>query len=335
MTAIPEAARGRGRGARLRILVAVAVSAGLLALLLHWLQPGVAGQYWRQAALWYALPALLFFSANVLVRAGRLRLLAGPAAAGARRSSWVLLSARHQLVFTLLPSGLGDTGYPVLAGRLVGSDVATAIRVILTYRSQDLFALGLVGAAGLALHSMDLGLSRPAALLLLGASGVLLYGSADLVQAAARLALRALSRACAGRGVPDRIEAFLVTLAGTVRPPSRFGGRFAAAVLAVLSWALAAAAVWCAFAMTGTALDAGATMIVIAGLNLVGMFAAFTVGGLGFGEGGLAVLLLALGFAAQPAIAIALLVRPSILAMAVSSCLLVEGAVQLARRVAA
>jgi uncharacterized membrane protein YbhN (UPF0104 family) len=83
--------------------------------------------------------------------------------------------------------------------------------------------------------------------------------------------------------------------------------------------------------MAGMSLGPGEVMVVIAGMNLIGALATFTIAGIGVSEGGLALLLTMLGHPTSVSAAIALAVRPLALASSVAVCGLVEAAVRLCR----
>ena len=101
--------------------------------------------------------------------------------------------------------------------------------------------------------------------------------------------------------------------------------RIVAAALTILSWAAASVAVWFVFSALGEKLEPSRIVLLVAGLNFIGLLAAFTIGGIGVSESGLVVILAGIGFELDAALALALAGRPTILLLTLASCALVEG----------
>lgn len=287
-------------------------------------------------AAWRGFDPLLFAVAGALyvvsisARGWRLRMLSTGEAWGPLWV-WLRLAAVHQALFTIMPSGTGDLGYPMLAGRLAGTPGATAVRVLFIYRFQDLMALSAFAGCGLYLLGGDLAGGTPVALAALAATAGLV-AAPDL----ARLALLAFGRLLADMppGGDTLIERsrraageWLLLLDARVSWSVRW--RTAAACLA--AWCAATLSLWVLFAMSGKQLEAGEIMLLIAGMNLVGALATFTVAGLGVSEGGLAVLLALLGHGAGESAAISLTVRPLALISSLAASGVVEACARFAR----
>lgn len=286
---------------------------------------------WAQITLWpFALAAGLFF-VNLAAQAWRLRTLSADAGTGPL-SAWLRLAAAHQAIFTLLPSGAGDLGYPLLAGRYVGMKIGPSLRVLLIYRLQDLTALLAFAAGGLLLNDRDLLEAPRAAVVALAAIGGLLVAT-DVARLATVVAGRVIATtgsvssrptfARLQRACSEAIEAFAA--------PLPLAARLASSASCLIAWSAVTASLWVLFAMVGIRLGLGEVMLVIGGLNLVGALASFTVGGLGVSEGGLAMVLVSLGYPATEAATVALVVRPLVLINVLVVCALVEGCFRLRR----
>ncbi len=76
-------------------------------------------------------------------------------------------------------------------------------------------------------------------------------------------------------------------------------------------------------------------LLVVVGMNLIGAVAAFTIAGIGVGEGGMAAILVALGFGAPESIAMALIVRPATVLMVLVSGGFLEGGYRVLDRIMA
>jgi len=186
--------------------------------------------------------------------------------------------------------------------------------------------LGLAGA-GLYLVAGQRAVT-PGVAIIVVVAGTGLFAAPDV----ARLGMKLLGRALSAMTFENRIIAQwrikALDCVGLLEGRGSPAARVQTAIGCLVSWCAAMASLWTLFAMTGIRLELGEIMLVIAGLNLVGALATFTVAGLGVSEGGLAVLLALLGHAADSA-AVALTVRP----LALINSLLVCGVVELVVRV--
>ena len=310
-------------------LVAVVVAALAFLVLARFTSlDALAGAWARFDLSLFVVAAALFFL-NIAARAWRLRALTADGG-NAPALDWLRLAAMHQVIFALLPSGSGDFGYPLLAARLVGTKTATALRTLLIYRFQDLMALLGIAGGGLCLFAGQRAVT-PAVAIIVVVAGAGLLAAPDV----ARLGMKLLGRALAAMTFKNRIIAQWRSRAldyvGLLEGRGSLAIRIHTAISCLVSWCAAMASLWTLFAMTGIRLDMAEIMLVIAGLNLVGALATFTIAGLGVSEGGLAVLLAFLGHAADSA-AIALTVRPLALINSLVVCGVVEVVVRFRRR---
>ena len=318
-----------------RVLVAAIVSVLSLALLVGLVdRASLSAAVGKLSVPAIGLASILFFL-NLAIRGYWLRLLAPAGDARLELPRWIRLAVAHQAAFMLLPSGAGDLGFPLLASRITGVSFSAAVRMILCYRLQDLWVLGMLGAAALASIAFEGGTS--AAILAVPAlAAPALVWSADLARLAGiagarllRLLKRVLHGPCFGR-----LCAAIDRMAGELESPLGAGPRFKTALACTAAWAATCAYVWVLFAMIDVDLGIAQVIVVVAGLNLAGALASFSIAGIGVSEGGLAAVLVLLGYTAQQALSLALVVRPVILLNALLVCGVAEGGIRLLRRAA-
>lgn len=327
--------KASGRWRPVRLLAAATISALSLALLIRLVDRASLDAAIRTLSPSSIGLASALFLLSIVIRGYWLRLLAPPGSARTGLTPWVRLAAAHQFAFMLLPSGAGDLGFPVLAGRLTGVGIAPALRMILCYRLQDLWVLAVLGSSALAI----VGFAAEASPFLLGVPLLAvpaLVWSSDL----ARLGVLVLARLLHLAARFLRGERFSRLVAAADRWSSELtaamdaGLRFRAALACATAWGATCAYVWVLFAMVGIVLSAVEVVAVVAGLNLAGALASFSIAGIGVSEGGLAAVLVLLGFHTQDALSTALVVRPIILLNALLVCGLFEGGFRLVRLLA-
>ncbi len=110
---------------------------------------GVLTQQVMQLQLRWGLAAALLFSLNLGIRGWRLQWLDGSHRSSGSLAQWIRIAALHQLLFTILPSGVGDVGFPMIARRVAGIPTPAATRLIGIYRLQDIWALAILLVLGL------------------------------------------------------------------------------------------------------------------------------------------------------------------------------------------
>lgn len=271
-------------------------------------------------ALGEVLAPIGLFALAVALNGLRLRALSGssPTEAG----GWLRVAALHQGIVMLAPAGAGDLAFPLIAGRAGISPVA-AVRVLLTYRVQDLWVLAAFGATALAIVLGGL----PGQPVLLAATAMLVVGCLYFSDGLTRTVLRWVCRGCtalAGRRHRPRLAERLKHAAEVFdQGPCRLN-RAAAAMLTLAGWAITALALHLLFHAVAFDIPISHTLLLLAGLNAIGATAFFTMAGLGISEAGLAGMLIALG-AADPerALAVALVVRPASLVCLLAASALV------------
>ena len=221
------------------------------------------------------------------------------------RGRWLDVGAQHQALFSLVPSGLGDLGFPVLANRHAGVSIATGAGIIGLARLRDILVLGAMFLAAMPFAAV-------------GPWATLLPAAILLILA---LALEPALAALTGY-VPKLAERLRAHSAPALWLRSK------RTALAAASWLAASAAVWCAFRAAGSVLAPAEAVLLIGGLNAAGILA-FTVGGLGIAELGAAAVLIWLGVTAEDATRTALTARPLLLC----SVVLASALIMLFRRV--
>jgi uncharacterized membrane protein YbhN (UPF0104 family) len=258
-------------------------------------------------------------AAYMVLTIGRATLLLALAPAGRRAgfAAWVRLAARHQILFSLLPTGAGDVGFVPLAQRVAGIPPADAIRILAQYRLRDALVLGLLGVAGLAFS----GLAPIFGIVVLMLGGAALWFADDI----AGLLLGVVGAALPGA----RAAAFLKSAVPAGRSTPR--QRLERTGLAVGCWATSALALHLGFAAAGAPLGFDETLLMLVALNAAGAIA-ISVAGFGVAEAGVSGALIALGRAPADAAATALVVRPLLLLVIVGACVTLEIVVTLLGR---
>ena len=316
---------------RWRVIIVGFASLGLLAALIFSVDGETLARKIEFLQPRWAAVAIMFFFMNLGVRGWRLQCLDGGQSSAGSLTQWIRIAALHQLLFTALPSGVGDVGFPMIAKRVAGIPIAAGTRLISIYRLQDIWALLLLMSFGLLSYSHLVVVSSLVISLALGIAALALIWSDRLTYAVIRVAQWLLDEIGTWKiggwtVVPrcDRLRMFLQSITQYSQVKSTMAVRVGTAALTLVSWGLAAAAFWCLFAMASFSIDLSALALVISGLNLFGALATFSVGGLGIGETALAAILIALRSPPDEATATALIVRPAALVNVLISCSLVE-----------
>jgi len=221
---------------------------------------------------------------------------------------WFNLAARHQIVFTLVPSGAGDIGFPYLLNRTTGLSMATGVRIIAQFRLRDAAMLASLGAVGL----LATGFSPFWGILGLFAAVCVLWFVDDI----AMLALTLASRLPGGR-----LAAFLKS--ALPEAPLPLKQRLSCTFLSLVVWTIAALGLALAFLTAGHPLSLGEVLLVLVMLNAIGAVAV-SVAGLGVSEAGVAGALIAMGTSAPQAAAIAIVARPLMLVSLISASALLD-----------
>ncbi|HUS96221.1 MAG TPA: lysylphosphatidylglycerol synthase transmembrane domain-containing protein [Hyphomicrobiaceae bacterium] len=262
-----------------------------------------------------AVATVAAFLCCVGCRAASLRTLA-PAIFRGSWPMWFRLAARHQFVFMLAPSGIGDVGFPFLAQHYAGLGASDAVRIIAQFRLRDVLILMLLAAIGGVSGGAEFGIVAPGILVGLVSLyfvedvAAILFRVAALLVPSSRVAAF-LHESIAGAGLSRRDRAIRVALA-----------------LAI--WFFAGTAMSCAFAAVGRPLSVSEVMLMLAALNLIGLLA-ISIGGLGIAEVGVAGVLIGFGDTAGNAAATALMARPILLISMTVACGLLDMHVSLSQ----
>ncbi|MTI05382.1 flippase-like domain-containing protein [Roseibium denhamense] len=212
--------------------------------------------------------------------------------------TWFKLAARHQILFTLVPSGAGDIGFPHLLKKMAGLPIATGVRIIAQVRMRDAAVLGSLGLLGLISQGFNPFLGS----LGLAITAVALWFIDDIAAFGLKTA--------ASLSPNGKVAAFLQT-ALSQKAPHR-AHRLLCTLLSIVIWTVAASGVGLAFYSAGHPLSVSECMLVLALLNVIGAVAV-SIGGLGVAEAGVAGALIAMGTQPQEAAAVAIVVRPLML----------------------
>lgn len=289
-----------------KLLVSVCVSGVFLALLFLVVDPAHFDLSRLQPNF---LPyVVVSYGFCVVFRAASLRALA-PVESRGRWPRWLRLATRHQVVFSLAPSGIGDIGFPLFARRYTEVATPDALRMIAGFRLRDAIIIlyAVVIAYGLQRSQPLIGVLGFAALL------ITLYRT-DVV-------LRFLIRGAAMSMPWRNLSAYLKTCVPAEEISCN--ARRERMYWPVLTWMSATAAVWSGFAAVGWPVSVGETLMILAVLNLIGALA-LSIAGLGVAEAGVAAALLGMGAEPLDAVAIALMVRPLLLVSMLTACAALE-----------
>lgn len=224
-------------------------------------------------------------------------------------AQWIRLAARHQAIFSVLPSGVGDLSFPLLAKRFVSLEAGKAMRVIILIRQRDVIVLATISMAGAALLLDNLLLALTSGIV--GAVALWFAGET------AELAARVLGLVFRKGKLANWVRGFAIGQGGSCR------GRATGWLLTAQAWTASTLAVLCAFAAIGEPLTIGGALLFIALVNLAGLVAV-SVAGLGVSEAGAAGALVLVGRSSERAAATALIIRPTLMVSLVASSLLLD-----------
>ncbi|MCA9150125.1 MAG: flippase-like domain-containing protein [Planctomycetales bacterium] len=305
------------QGAVGRWIVAILLTIGTLTLLISMVDTSALAARARLLDWSWTLGSFGFVSLGVVCRALRLQWLTRTAGNGPSLKSWTYVASVHQLLFTTLPSGLGDIGFPVLVARTSRIPVTRGALLLIVYRLQD-FAL-LLATLSFALAANSQFISARIVFLTIG-----VFGAAISLAVTVRF-LQRLAAICSQRLRPLEhrrlIGKFVRAIEALDSPAAKreadcdvtIESRLLLALLTAATWACAVGNYSCLFRFAGLPLPMTHLMLIVGGLNLCGALAAFAIGGIGIGETALTGLLFALGHPMAEAVSVSLIVRPAAL----------------------
>jgi len=148
---------GSARARPLLLLVKIAVSAGLLVLLLSWVDMGRMWAYARRASLAWLGAALVLFAMNVLVSTWRWALLMRAQQVTVRTSTLVASYLVAGFYNNFLPSNIGGDVIRIRDTAPSAGSKTLATTIVLTDRGLGLLALVFVAALGASLSSAAVG----------------------------------------------------------------------------------------------------------------------------------------------------------------------------------
>lgn len=302
---------------RRRLALAALVSAALLGLLF------LVGKFrlpdLSRANLFWLLAVA---AAYLLVVVGRGLSLRALAPKDQRRPllQWLQLAGRHQVLFSTIPAGLGDAGFPILAKQIADIELPVAVRIIAQFRFRDILFVSTMGIFGLVL----MGLPGIYGLLSFALALPLLWFSDDIANTLLKLVRSLLRKG----GVLDFLQQ------ATDHPRPQIRDRLQRTAFALWVWTAAVAAVVSAFRALGFHLTIGEALLFIAAVNIAGAVS-LSIGGLGVSEAGAAAALVAGGMPLQQATSLALVVRPTLMLTIVSVAFLLDVTTGVFRRMGA
>ncbi len=299
----------------IRMILALLVSVVLLGILVSFVDfEKLVGWGEILEPMWLA-PALAFFLTNLGLRGVRLCVMGRSTSESVPCAAWIRLAARHQVLFSFLPSGLGDLGFPALARRTTAISSAAGTRLIGVYRLQDIWALVVlltIGALGTVLP-FSIGIPSILGGLFIAVAALIWSDALTVRLGRSVLSMEDRFPSRIRQFVRERLSTFISDLDQEFQQSTSMRDRLVTAVLTLASWSLAAASLWSLFRMTGFSFDIQQIVLIVGWLNLAGAFATFTFGGLGVAETALAAILIFLGIEPNLAIPVSLIVRPAAL----------------------
>lgn len=242
--------------------------------------------------------ALLASTVTIVLRAANYREIATNGRPAPFRP-WLQVSLQHQFLFTSVPSGLGDVGFPILAKKHLGLDLKTGAATIAVARLRDLCFLPALGCLGV--YALDIAPQ-------LSLAGAMIFGLGGLfLEQILSVTMRHIGK------LPFRRLA-------DIRPRKiPVHSQFRRCLYSLSSWISAATALWSAYMAAGLDLSPPSCFVMLAGLNAVGVLAV-SVGGLGVAEAGSTGILSFLGIPLAEAAKISLIARPLLLLSVLAAC---------------
>lgn len=297
-----------------RLLLAVPISVVLIGILLSMADFNLPDIALIDPA-W--IVAVIFSYMVMVIGRGLLMRVLAPAEMRCATVSWMLLAARHQMIFSIFPSGLGDVSFPFLARRYVSLSTGHAVRTMMLVRLRDIITLGTITACGALLM-----ISRGEVAFFIALLGVPVLWFADDIAAI-------VARILAGFLWRGRVHKWVITFADYEVTTAR--QRIISAGLSILIWSASIGAVLAAFQAISDPLSLGEALIFIAMVNAAG-FVAISIAGLGVSEVGATGALIMAGRSLNVAAATALIVRPVLLLAMLASCLCIDAIIGIVRR---
>lgn len=288
-------------------LGAATVSGAIVALLLAFMPWAETARLWSSLSPLALAAAALALVVSYVVAGFRLQTMV-PRGTSLRLVDGVAVSLWHGLAMILLPARLGELALIEALRRYAGIGRGIGLAILLLQRIYDLILTSLAFAVG----ALALMLGDPPLLIVLLATVLLLL---VLARSLDRLLGWGARMVADWNGhVWQRLHELLVeaeeAAAGLTvsRVPILIAGT-------LLFWATDFAALWLIFRAFGVMLDPFRLLFLASGLAFIHALPLPTIGGLGVAEGGLAGLLLAVGFEVEVAISIGVSVRLTLLAL--------------------
>ena len=276
---------------------------------------------------WLAAVAALIFL-MLWTRAQRLRLLLPMQEPDPQRRlpTYLRATAWHHAAVVLFPSGLGDAILPFVVKQMLSRSLVNAIAALCVIRFQDLLVLLGLCSWGLSGRFAAGSVTLPTIVAMIGLLTVGLVRIDIALRGALRIGqqiLRRLNKYWAASF--QRNLHFFTQSAGWAEFWRDRYRQLALAGWSIATWLSACAALWLAFAAYDIRLGVADTFLLLAGMNIVWIFAFFSIAGFGIAEGGLTGLLVLVGWPLSEASALALVVRPTLTVLNVLVPLLIEG----------
>lgn len=282
-----------------KLVIAALVSAALLGLVFFWARfrlPDLS----KADPVWLA-GVVLSQVVLILARASTFRALVSTRSR-VRMLQWIRLAARHQLVFSVIPGGIGDAGFPYLAKRIVGMETSAALKVVAQIRLRDAICVAIIAFAALTFLGLPPAFGFAGTALALPA----LWFADELAAAI----LRIMARIAPGARLTQILREASKHDAIGVRC------RVIRTVSAIVVWVAAIASIMAIFRAIGIPLSFANSLLFVTALNAARAMS-ISIAGLGISEAGATAALVASGSTLQDASSLAIVTRPALLVLMV------------------
>lgn len=272
---------------------------------------GIAGAF-RPLQL---LAAFGLFLLSIFIRGARFRYMIDGSGS---YFTWWRIAALHQFFFSVVPFRLGELSFFPLASSLSQGEFRSSLPVLLNSRLHDFLMLALIAVVAV------LGLKIPEYAVVFLVIAAVIFLAAVNTQFIFEVSrwfferLHVLLKLEVIRNIGQRLDD-----AGAwylVNEKSKY------AILSITLFAWLTATLGFYFILTSFSIVLGAyqVLFLFAGMTFIGVLGFFSVGSIGVSELGLAGLLMVLGFEAQNALAVGILVRLTMLGMTLATTALLE-----------
>ena len=286
----------------------------LIALLLSFVDLKSLVDSWRKLSLLSLFTAGFFTSTTIYCRAIRFRIIfkKNPLA---KMTSLFLLTNWHHFFMIVLPAKTGEASFPLLTKKILKEPATVSIIALLIIRLYDFIAILLMVVIGLLWHfkeQMQLSWSIVYFLgLLCIVFQILAFRNDWLIQFSLKL-VRLIAKVSSLEFI-RKTEAKLEGAKKFFNETLNVKEHLLILLWTIASWIFAAMTMYTLLSAQGFHFDIITIFFFVGGLNLVGLFAFFTIAGIGISELGMVGLLTIAGIEYQQAMQVGIITRLSLM----------------------